>query len=123
MTTALLASIRYGVSGSPVLSGARSVRVYAACAYLDDLLVLQIYQFWKLCILGLKTDAVKRLLFNKASVWQSKMKTRNETVTKQSHSVTCDKEEIVEALDELTGVGGGAERGRTAASQFCRLLP
>ena len=64
---------------------------------------------------------------NKASVWQSKAKTWNETVTatvtKQNQPVTCNKEGIAEALEELTGVGGGAERGRTAASQFCRLLP
>ena len=31
--------------------------------------------------------------------------------------------EIAEVPENLTGMFGGAERGRTAASQFCRLLP
>ena len=43
--------------------------------------------------------------------------------TKPNQPVTGEKEETADALDELAGVGGGAGRDRTAASQFCRLLP
>ncbi len=64
---------------------------------------------------------------NKVSLGQSKARTWNETVTatvtKQSEPVTVEKEGTAEALEELTRVGGGAGRVRTAASQFCRLLP
>ena len=71
MTTALLAPIRYGVIESPVLSGARSILVCVACAYLDDLLVVQIYRSGQHCILGLKTNAVKQfIIINKTSMTQ-----------------------------------------------------
>ena len=64
---------------------------------------------------------------NKASLSQPGAKTGNETVTKtvtkENRLITRQKEETAEALDELAGIGGGAERVRTAASQFCRLLP
>jgi hypothetical protein len=64
---------------------------------------------------------------NKASVWQEKAETGNETVTatvtKENQPVTGEKEGTAEALDSLAGVDGGAGRVRTAASQFCRLLP
>ena len=64
---------------------------------------------------------------NKASLNQAGAKTGNETVTatvtKENQPITRQKEGTAEALDELVEVGGGAERVRTAASQFCRLLP
>ena len=52
-----------------------------------------------------------------------KIATVTATVTKLDQPITGEKEETAEALDELAGVGGGAGRDRTAASQFCRLLP
>jgi len=53
----------------------------------------------------------------------SQSETVTATVTSQDQPVTGEKEETTEALEELAGNFGGAERGRTAASQFCRLLP
>ena len=64
---------------------------------------------------------------NKASLKQPEIKTGNgtvtATVTSATQPITGEREETAEALDSLAGVGGGAERVRTAASQFCRLLP
>jgi integrase len=64
---------------------------------------------------------------NKASLGQSMVKSANgtvtKTVTKQNQPVTVEKKETAEAFEELAGIGGGAGRVRTAASQFCRLLP
>lgn len=64
---------------------------------------------------------------NKAGEWQEKEQTRSrtvtKTVTKADHLVADGDKGNTEALEELTGMFGGAERGRTAASQFCRLLP
>jgi len=64
---------------------------------------------------------------SKASLSQPGAKTGNETVTatvtKENQPITRQKEETAEALDELAEVGGGAERVRTAASQFCRTGP
>ena len=45
------------------------------------------------------------------------------TVTNEEREPDRQLEEIAEGVEELAEVGGGAERGRTAASQFCRLLP
>ena len=49
--------------------------------------------------------------------------TVTKTVTNEIRQPAGGREEIAEAVEELAEVGGGAERGRTAASQFCRLLP
>jgi len=68
-----------------------------------------------------------RQAVNKASLGQSAARSGNETVTKtvtkENHSITAENEETAEPLEDLAGIGGGAERVRTAASQFCRLLP
>ena len=64
---------------------------------------------------------------NKASVWQEKTTTGSgtvtETVTKPNQPNMDEREGIAEPFEEFAGSVGGAERGRTAASQFCRLLP
>ena len=49
--------------------------------------------------------------------------TVTKTVTDEPKQVTSEGEQSAEAYEELAEVSGGAERGRTAASQFCRLLP
>jgi integrase len=68
-----------------------------------------------------------RAAVNKASlekvVPQPTSGTVTETVTNEEQEPDCQLEDIAEDLEELAEVGGGAERGRTAASQFCRLLP
>src|SRR5262249_15381070 len=64
---------------------------------------------------------------NKISLREPAAKTENETVTatvtKPTQPIAGEREETAEALDSLAGVSGGAERVRTAAAQFCRLLP
>ena len=64
---------------------------------------------------------------NKASLGLSKARsayvTVTKTVTEQNQTIMVGQEETAEALEELAGVDGGAGRVRTAASQFCRLLP
>jgi len=57
------------------------------------------------------------------STIQSAIETVTKTVTEQHQSITVGNGERTEVIEELAGVGGGAERVRTAASQFCRLLP
>ena len=68
-----------------------------------------------------------RAAVNKASlgkvVIQHSSGTVTKTVTAERRGSNCQMEERTEDFDELAEVGGGAERGRTAASQFCRLLP
>ena len=64
---------------------------------------------------------------NKASLGQSTARSTNETVTKtvteQNQTITVGQGRNAEAIEELAGASGGAGRVRTAASQFCRLLP
>jgi len=68
-----------------------------------------------------------RAAVNRASLGESmtssKVGTVTKTVTNDVRQPEGEKEEITEAVEELAKVGGGAERVRTAASQFCRLLP
>jgi hypothetical protein len=45
------------------------------------------------------------------------------TVTSESHAVAQDRHVEPEDMVLLEEVNGGAGRVRTAASQFCRLLP
>ena len=45
------------------------------------------------------------------------------TVTKDASQTVGRREGKSEGIEELAEVGGGAGRDRTAASQFCRLLP
>jgi integrase len=49
--------------------------------------------------------------------------TGSKTGSNEEEAATVSKEKVAEALDSLAGVSGGAGRDRTAASQFCRLLP
>ena len=49
--------------------------------------------------------------------------TVTKTVTKDESQTVGHREGTSEGIEELAEVGGGAERDRTAASQFCRLLP
>ncbi len=49
--------------------------------------------------------------------------TVTKTVTNENRETEGVQAESTEGLEELAEVGGGAERVRTAASQFCRLLP
>jgi integrase-like protein len=64
---------------------------------------------------------------NRASLRQSDARNQSRTVTgtvaRDDQAITGEARESVEGLDELPERGGGAGRVRTAASQFCRLLP
>ena len=68
-----------------------------------------------------------RTAVNKASLGPLASKTEAGTGSKTGSSdiraVRTERQEITEATENLVGSIGGAERGRTAASQFCRLLP
>ena len=68
-----------------------------------------------------------RAAVNKASLGPLACKTEAGTGSKTGSSeigtVRMERPEITEATENLAGSVGGAERGRTAASQFCRLLP
>ncbi len=56
---------------------------------------------------------------DKARLVQNNFETVTAIVTKLSEPVTIKNEGTAEALEELRGIGGGAGRVRTAASQFC----
>ncbi len=51
------------------------------------------------------------------------LETVTKTVTNENEALEREREETREALDSVAGMRGGAGRVRTAASQFCRLLP
>ncbi len=51
------------------------------------------------------------------------LETVTKTVTNENEALEREREETREALDSVVGMRGGAGRVRTAASQFCRLLP
>jgi hypothetical protein len=68
-----------------------------------------------------------RAAVNKASLGALAAKTGSGTGSKTGSELInvakAPEAKNSEALEPLVGIGGGAERGRTAASQFCRLLP
>ena len=68
-----------------------------------------------------------RTAVNKASLGVMASKTGNGTGSKTGSNVNLviggEPSRIVEVSQTTVGFIGGAERGRTAASQFCRLLP
>ncbi len=68
-----------------------------------------------------------RTAVNKASLGLMASKTESGTGSKTGSNVNLvirgEPSGMVEVTDIPVGMFGGAERGRTAASQFCRLLP
>jgi len=68
-----------------------------------------------------------RAAVNKASLGElaphSPSGTVTKTVTNEELVPEHQEEEVTGHTGEQTEIGGGAERVRTAASQFCRLLP
>ncbi len=68
-----------------------------------------------------------RAAVNKASLGAIASKnligTGSKTGSNENPEILGREDQHAEALDILVGSGGGAERVRTAASQFCRLLP
>ncbi len=51
------------------------------------------------------------------------IETVTKTVTNENEALGREREETPEVFDTVAGTNGGAGRVRTAASQFCRLLP
>ena len=68
-----------------------------------------------------------RTAVNKASLGVIAIKTGSGTGSKTGSNANVvirgEQRGIAEVRDIPVGMFGGAERGRTAASQFCRLLP
>ena len=60
---------------------------------------------------------------NKTSLGVIAIKTGSGTGTNVNLVIRGEKIGMSEVPDMPAGIIGGAERGRTAASQFCRLLP
>ena len=64
-----------------------------------------------------------RIAVNKASLGIMASKTGSGTGSNENLVIRSEPSRIAEVPNISVGMIGGAERGRTAASQFCRLLP